>query len=566
MTWVGVATAVLRVGATPVFCACKPDSFIGDVDAFGPEEFSVILAVHTYASRLEIDRITERFSGIPLIEDFSHCHGARLNDGKAGSKGIISICSLQASKLLTCGEGGCALTDDPTIAAKLAALSADSRIWDYSTGSLIPANTLHGANHAMSEMQAAIALAHLTSLDEELAIRAKRLRRFVDRLATSRVLYACDPAVLADGAFYGLPIAIPGWSAEKLREYLSTQLGLGCDFVYPAIPCSPLYRPATIPLYSAAASATSIADFAGDDELQRRWVLIPHWAFLASEEHIDCLANGLISGADERSIQQVPRSRPRRRVAVVILTRDRPELLEGAIASVGDQDSTLDRAVFVVNNGFEVDLDRLRHRCPRTPIYSYTVRGASFDELPSVRRVAHLRNFALSLVDSDFVCFLDDDNQWEVDHLSSLYEVLIDHAAAASHSWRTVVCANGDPLPLHEFPWARTRTERLNRFEDATRAGLLSPGSAVVRDSVSALVDGRDVGMVDMGCWLFPRDLITALGLETSYDGKELDTCVGEDDKMLRALRLNAVPVACSMRPTLRYRLGGFSNVGAWIQ
>jgi hypothetical protein len=171
----------------------------------------------------------------------------------------------------------------------------------------------------------------------------------------------------------------------------------------------------------------------------------------------------------------------------------------------------------------------------------------------------------LSVVDTDFVCFLDDDNQWEPDHISSLYDALTSNPVAASHSWRTVVSVDGILYPLHEFPWARTRRERLRRFSEATRAGLLAPGSAVVKDSVSALVDSREVGMVDMGCWMFPLNVIETLGLETSYDSQDLAQCVGEDDKLLRTLRVNAVSIICTMRPTLRYSLGGFSNVGSWI-
>ncbi len=125
-TWVGCATAVHRVGASPVFMdgdensPCMNPAIPQDID---PKSIDAILAVHLYASHDDVDRLRRWAPHAMIVEDCSHCHTASDKHGRAlGTLGDISIFSFQATKILTCGEGGAALTDESSLAARLAAL------------------------------------------------------------------------------------------------------------------------------------------------------------------------------------------------------------------------------------------------------------------------------------------------------------------------------------------------------------------------------------------------------------------------------------------------------------
>ena len=565
MTWVGCATAVLRVGATPVFCKCAAPGFIGDYLSINPLGISGVLAVHTYSCRVDIAALEKHFPGVPIIEDFSHCHGARISGTKlAGASGIVSICSLQASKLLTCGEGGCVLTDGPDLASLLEALATDSRVRDNENGMLKPGGLLHGANHAMSEIHASLALAHLQSLEEELQQRASSLRLFAELTSFRKTPTIYSPDVLKDGALYGLPVRMPGKAAELAIEHLEREIGLKCDRVYPPIPVSPLYRPESIRQYASASQETSSSVDEHDIQLHRDWLLIPHSVFLAGEKHMNVLAN-VLSGVDITELQgkkrtpiEVPQT-----CTVIILTRDREMLLRRALRSVRRQKCVIDLQVLILNNGATLKFDP-KCELGNIPNSVVTINGELLDKMLPIQRVSHLRNFAVSCVGTDFLSFLDDDNEWEPDHLCSLFQLIRQTGSVAVHSWRTVQDESGRPVGLLEFPWARTMDERLSRFADAVQAGILHPGSPEVHDCVQATVGNREIGMVDMGCWIFARDFVKALPFTTEFSTAEIRAAYGEDDKLLDEIRKHAIPVECSKRASLRYTLGGFSNKGGW--
>ena len=74
--------------------------------------------------------------GIPVIEDAAQSHGAIYRGRRAGSLGRIGAFSFQQTKVLTSGEGGALITDDPALAERAFALHANSRIWRDAPDSL----------------------------------------------------------------------------------------------------------------------------------------------------------------------------------------------------------------------------------------------------------------------------------------------------------------------------------------------------------------------------------------------------------------------------------------------
>ena len=112
------AAPLVHLGARPVFVDCERDGTISvaEVEQAITPRTRAIVATHMWgqpARMRELRRVCDR-SGILLLEDCSHAHGARIGGDVVGSHGDAAAWSLQARKTLWAGEGGilCTRHDD----------------------------------------------------------------------------------------------------------------------------------------------------------------------------------------------------------------------------------------------------------------------------------------------------------------------------------------------------------------------------------------------------------------------------------------------------------------------
>lgn len=559
-TWVACATTVLRVGATPLFFDADATSPCGSVDDLATHP-DAILAIHLYAQQFDVERARTRFPGVPVIEDLSHSQFGVHADGRPlGTLGDLAVLSLQATKTITSGEGGAVLTDDPDMAARLESLVNDSRRRvphpaDTAVNELEPAHLLHGANHALPEMSAALLLDQLDRYEEQAQRRTRGAELFLDRLDGTTWQAAADPITLASGAFYGMALRIPEGSGtpEEVITRVQRRTGLVLDRVYPPVPEGPLYRPKTVKRYARAMPHPPATPNS------RRWhescVVVPHHAFLARPEQLERLA-AAVRGEPARSPEARPGTR-RPVIDVVVITRgDRLPLLQSALTSIALQDVEA-----TVRTTLWVDGPALPSQ-PDAPFPLHAVVNLdSWNTLPEhpFVRIAALRDLAVRRCTGDYVAFLDDDNTWEEDHLSSLLSLALDGCPAV-HSWRLLVGPDGRPTPVDRFPWLPDREAAVTRLRALSEVGVMDPDSPVVRDGVDLRVADGSGGMVDMGEWLFDRRLLDLLDFRRDRTDRELADRVGEDDLILEQMARLGVPVRCTRKPTLRYRLGGMSS------
>ncbi|MBV9763081.1 MAG: glycosyltransferase [Acidobacteriaceae bacterium] len=246
-------------------------------------------------------------------------------------------------------------------------------------------------------------------------------------------------------------------------------------------------------------------------------------------------------------------------LTIVIVTKGRPELRH-AIESVLNQDYAGPLFLLILADelaGLPVDAGVHAN----TVIETYTVRsGRLRDCLDPYRRIARLRNIACRLVRTRFVCFLDDDNLWERDHVSTLMRLIRRTQLLAVHSWRRLIDQTGNPVTPDRYLWLPPGAESDRLFDLYCRHGVMDSGGPVVRDRTSLVVGDTDYGMVDMGEWLFDSSLFSMIQFDESGAGGPDELHGGEDDKLLRDLRSLSIGAACSDSPSLLYRLGGFSN------
>jgi len=173
-TFIATASAVLFAGAMPVFVDINPDTYCIDPDeiekAITPRTKAVIV-VHVGGHPVDLDRIQEICTKhqLYLVEDSSHAHGSEWNGKKVGGFGHIGTFSFQQSKLLTAGEGGVVVTNDPELAKKARSVHDCGRMpekWFYG-------HFIYGSNYRMSEWQGAILRKQLERLPGQTKIRTR---------------------------------------------------------------------------------------------------------------------------------------------------------------------------------------------------------------------------------------------------------------------------------------------------------------------------------------------------------------------------------------------------------
>jgi glycosyltransferase involved in cell wall biosynthesis len=256
-------------------------------------------------------------------------------------------------------------------------------------------------------------------------------------------------------------------------------------------------------------------------------------------------------------------------VTVVTITRGRPQLLSRAIASVQaqDHDGPLLHAIVVDDEPmvYAATYCRWGHGAPWRGL-SWTVADRDPGDRSGPGLLGRLRNRAVRAATTPALAFLDDDNEFEPHHISSLVACMRQTGCPAVHSQRRLYWRGGTPYVDPVMPWKRDPAEGRRVYAGLHRRGLFVHGSNVVRDRADPAGSPDPARMVDTSEWLFERDLLLRLPFCEEYDHRDWVEVVPEDNKLLRALVDQGIPLACTHMPSLRYYLGGYSNSFAGVE
>lgn len=182
-TIISCALAAIRLGAVPVLVDVEPDTWgmaAGQVEARITPRTCAIMPVHMYGHPVDMDPINRlaQERKLVVIEDAAEAHGAEYRGRKCGSLGHISAFSFYANKIITTGEGGMVLTDDPVLA---------ERARSYRNLCFRPERRFYhtelGHNYRMTNVQAAVGVAQMDRVEEFVAIKRRLGRYYGQRLA-----------------------------------------------------------------------------------------------------------------------------------------------------------------------------------------------------------------------------------------------------------------------------------------------------------------------------------------------------------------------------------------------
>ena len=165
-TFVATASAVLRVGAIPIFADIQPHTLCIDPDDVARKitaRTKAIIPVHLAGYVADLDRLGEIAAAhhLALIEDACHSWGSQWKGKGTGAIGACGVFSFQASKNITSAEGGIILTDNEQLADDCRSFTNVGR----RKGGAWYQHFNAGSNLRLTEFQAALLLAQLTRLE-----------------------------------------------------------------------------------------------------------------------------------------------------------------------------------------------------------------------------------------------------------------------------------------------------------------------------------------------------------------------------------------------------------------
>jgi len=282
ISFVSTATAVSRVGATPVFVDLEPYTFNVDPEQIAAAitgKTRAILTVHFGGPLCAIDRIGElaRNHGLLLFEDAAHAHGSEWNGKRSGSFGLAASFSFQHGKVMSSGEGGIVTTNDAGFAERCRSFANQGRRPGAGFFHHFTAST----NLRLTALQAAILVAQLERLDGDIALRQRNEEFMRRELGAMRGL-----------TLQQVPSAVNRRSHYLLLGRIDEQLfGISRDefhrhMLRHGIPCTPFYPHPLYgnPIYAQGGCRVEPCPIAEACVRDAFW--LPHRVLMSDEETV----------------------------------------------------------------------------------------------------------------------------------------------------------------------------------------------------------------------------------------------------------------------------------------
>jgi len=302
-TFVATGSAVVATNAVPIFCDIDPETLVMDVnkvESLITPRTKAIIPVHLGGNPVEMDHLMEIADAhdLKVIEDCAHAHGTRYKGKRVGNWGQVGSFSLQASKVLTSGEGGLLICNDEELAAKMYSYADCGRhIGDY-----FYAHHSYGTNYRMSEFNAAICRAQLKKFPPQHALRNERGQFLTQKLneidgvravkltpGTDECGFYVFPFVFEPNQFHGI-------SAKDMYNALN-EAGIPTDDCYPPLHGLGLFKNVLLKKgidYSNAnwgGEKSDDANFPVVSDIYSRSVEFPQEMLLSDEDQLQGVAD-----------------------------------------------------------------------------------------------------------------------------------------------------------------------------------------------------------------------------------------------------------------------------------
>jgi UDP-4-amino-4,6-dideoxy-N-acetyl-beta-L-altrosamine transaminase len=262
-TFVASANCARYCGADVDFVDIDPDTYNMSISALTEklEQASslgrlpkIVIPVHFAGQSCEMKQIAElaKQYGFSIIEDASHAVGADYLGQKVGSclYSDMAVFSFHPVKILTTGEGGMVLTNNPEMEKTLKRLRSHGITRDSesmateSEGGWYYQQIELGFNYRITDIQAALGLSQLSRLDDFIARRRIIAARYDEILSG---LPVTKPVQNPNGlsSYHLYPVRLCQGSVNKPRQEVFDALrssGIGVNVHYIPVHLQPYYQ------------------------------------------------------------------------------------------------------------------------------------------------------------------------------------------------------------------------------------------------------------------------------------------------------------------------------------
>jgi perosamine synthetase len=256
LTFVATANVVRYTGATPVLVDADPRTWTMDpADARRKvtARTRAVIPVHLYGHPVDLDPLLElaRAHGLRVVEDAAEAHGARYKGRRVGALGDVGAFSFYGNKIITTGEGGMLVTNDPALAERAAFLRdhAMDRTRRYYHPEI-------GFNYRMTNIQAAIGCAQLEQAEAILDRRKSIAAAYQTGLADLPGLTPPPAEPWAENVYWMYSVLVeptPSLDRDAVREGLRARGVDSRPFFVPIHELPPYRNTAPFPVASRLA-------------------------------------------------------------------------------------------------------------------------------------------------------------------------------------------------------------------------------------------------------------------------------------------------------------------------
>ena len=292
LTFAATANAICHLGAQPIFVDSDPETWTIDPnrieEAITPRT-KAIIAVHLYGHPADMDPIMQIAYdyGLFVIEDAAEAHGALYKKRRVGSIGHMACFSFYGNKIITTGEGGMVVTNNPGLAERARflrgqAMTRDNYYWHPEVG----------YNFRMTNLQAAIGVAQLKRIHHLIEAKRNLAKRYSSALEMIPGIITPPEADWATNVFWMYSILIrpevTGTTRDEVRRFLLSRNIQTRPFFFPI---------STLPPYI---SALAKRKYPVSERLAMQGLNLPSSPKL-SEEQIDRIVKTVQEALVEKS-------------------------------------------------------------------------------------------------------------------------------------------------------------------------------------------------------------------------------------------------------------------------
>jgi len=233
-TFFATASAVTRLGATPIFADIDPVTYLidpRDVAKKISRRTKAVIPVHLFGRTADMDALLPiaQAAGVPVVEDAAQSILSTWHGRYSGSLGDVGCFSFYPTKNLGgVGDGGFLTTVRDDLAARLKLLRVHGMEPRYY-------HQVVGINSRLDSLQAAVLRVKLPHLDAWTTARQANATRYIELFSAYDL---ADRIVVPGDEHRGrhvwnqFVIRVPGGQRDPLRAHLAA-CGVGTEIYYP---------------------------------------------------------------------------------------------------------------------------------------------------------------------------------------------------------------------------------------------------------------------------------------------------------------------------------------------